>query len=82
MQGISDLQLANLAKSRIIYGCGSNLIQDIKDPKIDYMLVTEYIYIYIYLINPIVTMGEGGGGLSPGCLHWKHQEVPIELRGS
>lgn len=60
MQGISDLQLANLAKSRIIYGCGSNLIQDIKDPKIDYMLVTEYIYIY--LINPIDTMGEGRGG--------------------
>ena len=49
MQGISDLQVANLAKSRIIYGCGSNLIQDIKDPKIDYMLVTKYIYIYIYM---------------------------------
>ena len=26
MQGISDLPLANLAKSRIMYGCGSNLI--------------------------------------------------------
>ena len=80
MQGISDLQLANLAKSRIIYGCGSNLIQDIKDPKIDYMLVTKYIYIYIYMINPIVTIGEGG--LGPRCLRWKHQEVSIEPQGS
>ena len=78
MQGISDLQVANLAKSRIIYGCGSNLIQDIKDPKIDYMLVTKYIYIY--MINPIVTIGEGG--LGPRCLRWKHQEVSIEPQGS
>ena len=73
MQGISDLQVANLAKSRIIYGCGSNLIQDIKDPKIDYMLVTEYIYIYIFdKSNRYNGRGRGGGCLGPGCLHWKH----------
>ena len=64
MQGISDLQVANLAKSRIIYGCGSNLIQDIKDPKIDYMLVTEYIYIYIFdKSNRYNGGGKGGGGV-------------------
>ena len=60
MQGISDLQLANLAKSRIIYGCGSNLIQDIKDPKIYYMLVTEYIYIFDKS-NRYNGGGKGGG---------------------
>ena len=39
--------------------------------------------LLLFLINSIVTMGnEGFEVLNSEFIHWKHEEMPVELQGS